>query len=397
MRVLLRLLSLSWDNVAHSNWMGPVTAVAGTVTLAHVAEHAGVSLSTASRALNGSTRNVHPELRDRVLQSAAELGYSANAQAQAVAKGTSKTVGVVVGDIADPYFSAIASGVIGVAVKRGLVVTISTADPDPERGITTVQALKGQRPRALIMVGTRRRQPESESRLAAELAAVERLGGRVCLIGSSGRELSGQAPGTQAPSQQPGRGGMPAHGPEAGFADFRTVPIRNREGAGQLADALVDRGYRDFCVLAGDPDLVTPGERTAGFVEHLRRRGIDVPESRIATSAFSRDGAISALRRVLMRGVRPDCIFAVTDVMALGAMTALRELGLRPGADLGVAGFDDIETLQDVTPSLSTVALPLAEIGVRALELALENDRTGPMLATPVDGTVVLRDSTPQR
>lgn len=380
--------------------MRPVSTVPRTVTLAHVADHAGVSLSTASRALNGSTRKVRPELRDKVLQSAAQLGYSANAQAQAVAKGTSNTVAVVVGDIADPYFSAIASGVIGAAVKRGLVVTISTAGPDPERAITTVQALKGQRPRALIMVGTRRRQPESESRLFAELAAVERLGGRVCLIGSAGVQGAEQAPGRQAPPGQDGRAGRPTRStkrPQTGGANFRTVPVRNRESAGRLADALVDRGYRDFCVLAGDPDLVTPSERTAGFVEHVRRRGIELPQSRIATSAFSRDGAIAALRRLLMGGSRPDCVFAVTDVMAVGAMTTLRELGLQPGADLGVAGFDDIEMLQDVTPSLSTVALPLAEIGVRALGLALQDEHEGRMLATPVDGTVVLRDSTPQR
>lgn len=343
-----------------------------SATLADVAEHAGVSLATASRVLNGSTRTVNADLRERVERSAAALGYSANAQAQAVAKGTSSIVAVVVGDIADPYFSSIVSGTVAVAERRGLVVTISTAGFDEQRGFTTVRALKGQRPRALILAASRRRDGRAHSRLTAELAAVERAGGRVCVIGSDDPRTA------DAPQE----------------ASFRTVPVRNREGAHELATALLARGYRDFCILAGDPELVTPAERTAGFADALREAGVGVADSRIVTGEFSRDGAVAALRALLARGERPDCVFAVTDVMAVGAMAALREYGLEPGADVGVAGFDDIATLQDVVPSLTTVALPLAEIGARALELALgDSDAT----ADPVDGRVVLRDSTPPR
>ncbi len=345
--------------------------MAGSVTLSNVAEHAGVSLATASRALNGSTRTVNAELRERVLESAAALGYSANAQAQAVAKGTSNIVAVVVGDIADPYFSAIVSGVVGVAEGRGLIVTISTTGSDDERGLATVRALKGQRPRALIIAGTRRRDESSRARLTHELTAVEKLGGRVCVIGSASVE-----------------GGTAPNG-------FSVVPIRNRESAGRLAEALIARGYRDFCVLAGDPGLVTPAERASGFADAARDAGIPILESRIVTSEFSRNGAVSALRALLNRGERPDCIFAVTDVMAVGAMAVLREFGLEPGTDIGVAGFDDIANLQDVTPSLTTVGLPLAEIGARALEVALGDVIPEEMQA--VEGLIVLRDSTPGR
>ena len=98
-------------------------------TLSEVAAHAGVSLATASRALNGSARKVNPELQERVLASAQALGYSPNVQAQAVARGTSNVVALVVGDIADPYFSSIASGVVRVADERGLVVTITATGP----------------------------------------------------------------------------------------------------------------------------------------------------------------------------------------------------------------------------------------------------------------------------
>ena len=116
--------------------MSPEQA-SGPVTLSDVAAHAGVSLATASRALNGSARTVNTEMKERVLASSRELGYSPNAQAQAVARGSTRTVAVVLGDITDPYFSAIASGVIDEAEKNDLVVTMwaTGSKPDTTTGL----------------------------------------------------------------------------------------------------------------------------------------------------------------------------------------------------------------------------------------------------------------------
>jgi LacI family transcriptional regulator len=321
-------------------------------TLAQVAAHAGVSLATASRALNGSARKVNPELQARVLASAQTLGYSANVQAQAVARGTSNTVAVVVGDIADPYFSSIASGVIRVADERGLIVTLTATGADASREAATLTALKGQRPRAVILAGSRHLEMDAG---AAELAAIERGGARVALIGAA-------VPG------------------------LRSVAVQNREGAAALARALVDRGYTDFVVLAGPENLLTASDRTRGFLDV-------VPDARAVTGAFSRDGGYATMAALLAAGDRPGCVFAVTDVMALGAMAAMRDAGLAPGTDIAVAGFDDIPLVQDVTPSLTTVALPLADIGARALELALADDPDASL--EPFAGTVTLRASTP--
>ena len=334
------------------------------VTLSEVARHAGVSLATASRALNGSARRVTPELQGRVLASAAALGYAANAQAQAVARGTSRTVAVVLGDIADPYFSAIASGIIRVAEDRRLVVTMAVTHSGIDRELATLAALKGQRPCALIMAASRRIDEDSDARAMAELAAIERMGGRVSFIGSA----------------PPG---------------FRAVIVRNRRAAGALAEALVGRGYRDFAVLAGPAELVTPAERAAGFVESLAAHGLAPASGRVVNGAFTRDGGFQAMNGLLTAGIRPDCVFAVTDVMAVGVMAALRSHGLESGRDVAVAGFDDIQMLQDVTPSLTTVALPLIEMGAGALELALDVDPPSSPPRMIVEGRVVLRGSTP--
>lgn len=318
-------------------------------TLAQVADHAGVSLATASRALNGSTRKVNPELQARVLESASALGYSANTQAQAMARGTSNTVAVVVGDIADPYFSSIASGVIRVADDRGLVVTLTATGVEPSREKAALAALRGQRPRAVILAGSR-----VVDAAAADLGALD----RVAVIGSA-------------------------------VDGVRSVAVLNAEGAADLARALVSRGYSDFVVLAGPENLVTARERTAGFLSVA-------PDARVRHGAFSRDGGYEAMASVLAEDARPGCVFAVTDVMAVGAMAAMREAGVRPGDDIAIAGFDDIPLVQDVTPSLTTVTLPLAEIGARALELALADD-AGESLTEPVAGVVTLRASTPLR
>ncbi|WP_431279555.1 LacI family DNA-binding transcriptional regulator [Leifsonia poae] len=328
-------------------------------TLAQVAAHAGVSLATASRALNGSTRKVNAELQDRVLASAAALGYSANVQAQAVARGTTNTVAIVVGDIADPYFSSIAAGVIRVADERGLIVTLTATGADAAREVATLSALKGQRPRAVILAGSRHADAVgAPSGSAAELVAIERGGARVAIIGAA-------APG------------------------LRSVPVQNREGAASLARALVERGYTDFVVLAGPENLLTARDRADGFRDVI-------PDAQLIPGAFTRDGGYESTAALLATGARPGCIFAVTDVMALGAMTAMRDAGLTPGVDIAVAGFDDIPLVQDVTPSLTTVALPLAEIGARALELALADlPQAVSSLASPVAGTVTLRASTP--
>lgn len=321
-------------------------------TLVEVAAHAGVSLATASRVLNGSERRVKPDLQERVLASARALGYSANVQAQAVARGTSNVVALVVGDIADPYFSSIASGVMRVADERGLIVTITATGPyvgseSVAREEAALATLRGQRPRAVVLAG---------SRVVGADAPVGDAE-RVAVIG-------------------------------AGAPGLRSVAVDNAGGAATLARELRALGYSDFAVLAGPPELVTVTERVDGF------RSV-VPDAHVRHAEFSREGGRRAMAELLASGARPDCVVAVTDVMAVGAMAALREAGLAPGADIALAGFDDIPLAADLAPALTSVSLPLADIGARALLLALAEGAVEAVEAVPAE--VRLRASTPGR
>jgi len=339
---------------------------ASPATLHDVAREAGVSLATASRSLNGSTRKVNDEYRQRVLAAAARLNYSPNFSAQAVAKGSTSTVALLVSDIADPYFSSIAAGVIRAAETQGLIVTMAVTERSTERELELVRALRGQRPRVMILTGSRSDGSESQTALVAELKAFAATGGRVVLI-----------------SQE----GLP----------FSTVVVDNYLGARALANSLVGQGYRRFAAIGGARTLVTSRDRLAGFADGLAEHGIAIHPDHIVRGEFTRDGGFAAATELLSGGLDPvDLVFAVSDVMAIGAMSAFREAGIVVPRDIAVAGFDDIDTARDVTPALTTVHIPLADLGQQAVELALSDAALSSDEVIRVPTRVILRASSPQ-
>lgn len=332
-------------------------------TLHDVAREAGVSLATASRSLNGSTRKVNEEYRQRVLAAAARLDYSPNLSAQAVARGTTTTVALLVADIADPYFSSIAAGVVAEADHERLIVTMAATERDPERELELVRTLRGQRPRVMILAGSRPTSDPTDGALGEELRAYERSGGRVVLI--SRNEL-----------------------------DLRTVLVENLGGAESLARELVGIGYRRFAIITGAEGLRTAADRVEGFRAGLDAAGGTLADDDVIRDAFTRDGGYHGMRTLLERGLGDiELVFAANDVMAVGALSAIRDAGLTPGTDVAVAGFDDIPTVRDVTPALTTVRVPLEEIGRRALRLALGDADAADEGAVHTE--VVLRESTP--
>ncbi|MEV6343197.1 LacI family DNA-binding transcriptional regulator [Actinoplanes sp. NPDC051851] len=332
----------------------------GRVTLHDVAREAGVSYATASRALNGSDRSVRPENADRVRVAAARLGYLPDLPAQAIARGSTRSAALVVNSVDDPYFTSIAAGASEAAEEAGIILTLAVADQSPGLELQIVRTLRGQRPQVILIAGTRVDGARTQPDLIAELAAYRTAGGRIVLLSQ----------------------------PELPFA---TIAVDNYGGARRLAIALTGRGYRRFAVVHGDDRLLTSRDRRQGFTDGLREAGLT--PAAIATD-FSRDGGEAAARQMIESGRIRDveAIFAVTDVMAIGVQAALRDAGLVPGRDVAVAGFDDIEAASDITPGLTTVRIPLHELGRRALRMALDGDETE-RVTVPVE--VVLRESTP--
>ena len=337
---------------------------ASRVTLQDVADHAGVSLTTASRVVNEGSRRVGPQLADRVNRAVADLGYTANLQARAVATGQSTMVGVVVHDLSDPYFSSIAAGLIEAAGARGLLVCMSSTSATEAAEREYVTLMHAQRARAVILIGSRSDDASARNALRAEIAAFTRSGGRAVCVGQD-------------------------------LLDVDTILPENVAGAEALARALVALGHRRFAVLAGPHGLLTARDRLEGFRAGLRSWSVELDPARVIHGAFTRDGGYEAMSAILAAGEPlPDCVFAVTDVMAVGALARLRAGGIEVPAGIAVAGFDDILTLRDVYPPLTTVRLPLTRMGEMAAELVLGDVVSDRPRVIPVPGEVILRDST---
>ena len=338
------------------------------VKLTEVARRAGVSLATASRVLNGSDRSPAEGIAERVRVAAEELGYVPNAQAQALARSATGLVGLVVHDIADPYFSTITKGAQRAALKDGRQLLLAAAERDETAERTAVSAFVSYRADAIILAGSRRVDPDQQ--LAAQLGRYIDHGGRVLTVGKS------TIPG-------------------ASFID-----VGNRRGARRLAAELIARGLTQFAILSGPLDLNTVRDRVEGYRDALSRARLS-PVAVVEEDFTSAGGYAAALRclqeidagragRQARLSAAPLCLLAANDVMALGAMTALRSLGLSIPRDVQIAGFDDIPNLRDHAPGLTTYRLPLESIGEQAVVVALAAHT---IARERMHGEVVIRES----
>jgi len=320
-------------------------AATGAVTLSVVAERAGVSLATASRVLHGSGgRAVGDALRTRVFAAAEELRYVSNGPAQTLARATSSVVGLVVHDVADPYFSAIAAGAMRVARAHDLMVMVAATFRDPKLELEYLARLRAQRARAVLLAGSGFADPQFSERLSAEIGVFEQQGGRVALIGD--------------------------HGVSAD-----TVLPDNRGGAAEAVRHLWELGHRRIGVVAGPRELATVAQRLDGARAALRALGGQLPDEHVVEADFTRAGGRAAGIELLHRRPELTAILALNDMMAAGVLAALREDLRRPvPAEVSVIGFDDLPQAADLHPALTTVRLPLEEIGERAMRLILEDE-----------------------
>jgi LacI family transcriptional regulator len=322
---------------------GPATPV----TLQDVAITAGVSLATASRALHGGNRVVTAQLRERVEQAARTLGYTSHGPAQALARATTPVVGLIVHDIADPYFSAMAIGAMRVAHDSGLLVLVCNTFRDPLLELDYVARLRAQRARGVLLFGSGFTERSYQANLHRELDSLAALAGRVVCISPHG------------------------------FATDAVLPD-HRDGGRLAAGHLAELGHRRIGVVSGPANLLVNQERLRGFRDQLRALDIPLPVERIIKADFTRESGRAAAHELLGRDPDLTAIFALNDVMAVGVLAALRdELKLSVPGDVSVIGFDDIALTTDVQPALSTIHLPLEEIGRHGMRLLLDEPAAG--------------------
>ncbi|GAB3976460.1 LacI family DNA-binding transcriptional regulator [Plantactinospora veratri] len=333
----------------------------GRLRLVDVAEQAGVSLATASRALAGRD-GVSPAVADRVRQVSRELGYVANPYARTLAGGVSSTVGLVVHQVDDPYFSEIAGGVIGVADEQGLLVQICHSGRDPEHELRQLRHLIAQRVGIILIAGSGYDDPRVQAEARRELAAYQSLGGRVAVIGRHPLGVDAVLPDNQA-------------------------------GGRALGEHLLALGHRRISVVAATGGLTTVIDRLAGVAAALRRHGLALDDLPVVHTDFTRDGGRIAAERILRDHPDSTAIVALNDSMAIGVLSTLRAHRVGVPERVSVVGFNDVSVAADLAPGLTTVRLPMTDMGRMALELALRPRSKRPR-RRPTGHALVIRDST---
>lgn len=330
--------------------------IGGAARLREVADAARVSVSTASRVLNGSTKPVDDALRERVTQAARRLSYTANLSARAMAGALTPQAVLLLDDLSDPYLARLAAGAQVAADENHLNLSIVTGGDDPARESRTVQALRAIRPCAILLALSRTR--STGSMLETALADLAASGTQVVSIGSGGPDS--------------------------------TIAVPNRVAAAALGGAIADRGYRSAVVLAGPSGLLMSDDRSDGFDDGFRAGGGTVT---VVRASPTHAGAHRAAHDVVAGGlVSGTVVVAVTESMTLGAAVALQTAGRRIGLDVALAGFSDAPTPDESCSILTMVHLPVAQRGSSALRMALGQD---PDQIPHTDFHLQVLDSTP--
>ena len=318
-----------------------------TVTISDVASYAGVSPATVSRVLNGGYPVAEPT-RLQVEKVVRDLGYIRNAHAQALRGASTGVVGVIIHDVADPYFAEIVAGIQEVAAANRRLVVLCNSLRNPDSELQYVQMLRAQRVHAVILAGGAIEDSAYLSALRQHARGLKQQGARMVICGR--------------------------------YSSVTTDAIvpDNRQGGMVLTRYLLKKGHRRIAEIMGPPNFSTTEERSAGHRQALADAGIDGRRTIAIHGGFTRDGGYQAARSILSSGTDVTAIFAANDLMAVGALAALREAGLRVPQDISLAGFDDIPTMRDVVPGLTTVRVPMREMGRRSMQVALRDGERQP-------------------
>jgi LacI family transcriptional regulator len=303
------------------------------VTIKDVAQAAGVSPSTVSRALNDSPL-LREETKARILRIAAELGYERNELARGLVLGTSGAIGLVVPDIANPFFAELTRGVGERAHARGYGVVLCNTDGDLERERSYIRLLRRKRVDGLILATVTADDPY------LKLLAL-----------------------SHTPFVLVSRRSQQVEAPYVGVDDLL---------GGKLAvEHLVELGHRKIGFIGGPPDVRCSQERFQAYQDTLRRHRLPLRKGWVKFSDFTQAAGYQAGRAMLARKTRPTAIFAANDVTALGVLRAAEELGLDIPEDLSLVGYDDISFAGLPRIELTTVAQPSFKLGQLAADWLL--------------------------
>ncbi|MDR6227440.1 catabolite control protein A [Desmospora profundinema] len=313
-----------------------------TITIYDVAREAGVSMATVSRVVNGNP-NVKPVTRKKVLETIRRMGYRPNAVARGLASKKTTTVGVVIPDISYAFFAELTRGIEDIANMYHYNIILCNSDLKKEKEMQLIEALLEKQVDGLLFLGGEVTEEHREIFSGAQVPIV---------LAATHDEVDKDRP---------------------------YVTIDQVQAAKEATGILIREGHKRIGLLGGpltDPIIGFP--RYQGYKEALEEEGIPFNENWVRLGNYRYNSGLEAAKELLGMVDAPTAIFAVNDEMAVGAIHAVQDRGLDVPKDVSVMGFDNIPLASQVRPLLSTVAVPMYDIGAVAMRLLTKymNDET---------------------
>jgi len=298
-----------------------------------VAERAGVSASTVSHVMNG-TRKVSEGAHEGVLSAIEELGYRPNLLAKGLKTRRTFTVGLLISDIQNPFFTSVVRGVEDVALSRGYHLFLCNTDEDPSREDEYIIELANKGVDGLIVASSAPRHNHA-SRLRAGSAPFVFMD----------REVEG--------------------------VDADAIRVDNRLGMRLIAEHLVELGHERIAMISGPLDRASGHERYRGLKDALADLGPGLDEALVRFGDFRTSSGQEGAKDLLNLSPPPTALVTANNQMTLGALLEIRKMGLRIPEDVPLVGFDDAEWASLVSPPLTVLAQPTYKLGVGAMKLLL--------------------------
>ena len=327
-------------------------------TLRDVALRAGVSIGSASAVVN-ATAPVSPEMREKVMRAVAELGYTPDGVARSLRLGRTRTIGLVIPDITNPHFAAMASAIEVACDAAGYSLMFCNTSDDAAKELRLLRLLRTQRVDGIILVPSGA--PEDPDALRQAITAPTVI---------VDRTVDG--------------------------LDCDAVLLDNHAASRMVVEYLIRCGHRRIGVVAGRAGVSLSSERLAGYRETLAENGIAYDDTLVVGGEFQPEPAYRAAIRLLHRRPRPTAIFSTSNHTTIGIMKALADQGFRCPQDISVAAIDDFDWSNAFSPHLTTAAQPIAEIGRSAVDMLLERIRGDAATATKrivLQPLLIVRDS----
>jgi LacI family transcriptional regulator len=311
-----------------------------SVTIVDIAREAGVSKSTVSLVLKGSSL-VADDTRDRVSKAMAKLGYVYNRGAANLRGAQSSIVGMVINDLANPFFAELAIGIERVLRTSGYIPFISNTAESVVRQAEVVRSMREHGASGIILCPAL----ETEGREVNDL-------------------LDLGMPLILAIRRVPG-------------ARTSLVASDNTAGATRITAHLISLGHRRIAFLGGMEPMAVRKDRIAGFTRALEEAGMRADPALMLESMPSKDGGFTAMSNLLARREWPTAVVCFNDVVAIGAMLAMGRKGVVAGRDMAITGFDDTAEARQVSPPLTTIAVDAGDLGERAAQMLLRQIASG--------------------